>query len=207
VLERRLVLGGLFAFAGFAARADVPNAEPDDMALGRRTAPVTVIEYASLGCSHCATWRREVFPLLKRQYIDTGKVRFVVREMLNGDHELATLGWLLARCDGGRRYFEVMDRVYAAQETISEDRVIAKAAVANVARSIHLSDAKFNACMADIPSLQAVLGRNQRHKFTDGVTITPTFFVNGQRHEGEIPFMELDQMIQLALSKSHVPGT
>jgi protein-disulfide isomerase len=171
------------------------------MVLGRSTAPVTIIEYASLGCPHCANWRREVFPLLKRRCIDSGEIRFVVREMINGDHELATLGWLLARCDGGRKYFEVVDRVYAVQDAVSDGGLTPRAAVASVARSLHLSDAEFNACMADVPSLQMVLERAHRHKFIEGVAVTPTFFVNGQRYDGEMAFADLDRMVRAALER------
>ena len=84
------VLGVAFALTALAGAARaVPAHEPDDMTLGSPKAPVTIIEYASVGCPHCARWSNEVFAAFKAKYVDSGRARFVVREMLNGDPDLA----------------------------------------------------------------------------------------------------------------------
>ena len=84
-----------------------------DMSLGNPNAKVTVIEYASLGCPICAKWNNDIFPAFKTKYIDTGKVRYVLKEMLTGDEPVAAAGFLLARCAGKDKYFQVVDAVFA----------------------------------------------------------------------------------------------
>ena len=90
----------------------------DDMSLGNANAPVTVIEYASVSCTHCAAWNKEVFPAFKAKYIDTGKVNYVSREALTGEPRLANAGAMLARCAGKDKYFQVTEALYNAQTTI-----------------------------------------------------------------------------------------
>src|SRR5690606_7904485 len=80
-----------------------------DMAIGPAKAKVTVIEYASVTCSHCADWSTNVFPAFKQKFVDTGRVRFVLRELPTQPPELATAGFLVARCAGPAKYFTVVD--------------------------------------------------------------------------------------------------
>src|SRR4051812_5990791 len=96
-LAAALTLGVCGAGAAFAAAAN------DDMVMGKANAPITVIEYASVGCPHCADWNKEVFPAFKAKYIDTGQVRYIAREILAGDPNLAAAGFLIARCAGKDR--------------------------------------------------------------------------------------------------------
>ena len=88
---------------------------PDDMTFGRADAPVTIVEYASVTCAHCAAFQADVFPALKAKYIDTGKVRYVFREYLTPPSNVAAAGFLLARCAGPDRYFDVVEAVMRAQ--------------------------------------------------------------------------------------------
>src|SRR6185503_7987265 len=106
VSHRRTVLIAALAFGLTAAAA--PAAE-DGMARGNPKAKVTVVEYASVGCPHCGNWARNVWPEFRARYVDTGKVRFVLREAITGDAELATAGFLTARCAGPAKYFQVVD--------------------------------------------------------------------------------------------------
>ena len=87
-----------------------------DMAMGSPTAKVTMIEYASVSCPHCAKWNNEVFPAFKAKYVDTGKVRYIAREALTGDPAIAAAGFLTARCAGKDKYFQVVDAIYRGQE-------------------------------------------------------------------------------------------
>src|SRR5665213_1004091 len=119
--DRRKVLAAIAlpllasALIASGARAASRGTDPD-MALGSLRAPVTVIEYASVGCPHCAVWARTVFPAFKKKYINTGKVRFVFREMLTGDPALAAAGFLVARCAAPAKYFQVVDAIFADQD-------------------------------------------------------------------------------------------
>ena len=92
------------------------EALPDDMDLGSKDAKITVVEYASVGCPICAKWQKEVYPAFKAKYVDTGKVRYVFREMLVGGNEevtVASAGFLVARCAGRDKYFAVNDAIFA----------------------------------------------------------------------------------------------
>jgi protein-disulfide isomerase len=188
---RRLALAGVLALgAAPFAKADAAagfTPEPDDMAIGNRRARVTVVEYASVGCPHCAHWNAEVFPAFKAKYVDAGKVRFVVREMLTGDPSIAAAGFLTARCAGPDKYFQVIDEVYRRQGEIYQSGAVMR----DVAADAGLSGDAYTACLSDQAAVTALNARTQRHVDVDKVDSTPTFEINGQRHEG---FMTLDQL-------------
>lgn len=199
VLHRRgVVLAALaLGLPPGVGRAAGPALRADDMVLGNPRAPVTVIEYASVGCSHCGTWAREVFPAFKKAYIDTGKTRFVFREMLFGDPNLAAAGFLAARCAGSKRYFEVVDAIFAAQPKIEAGAEPA-ATLRGIARSAGLSGAQFDACVADKAGLAALQARSLRHETLDKITGTPTFVVGARTLEGEQSLAELGAAIAAA---------
>jgi protein-disulfide isomerase len=157
------------------------------MALGDPRAKVTVVEYASVGCPHCAHWHEEVFAAFKAKYIDTHKVRFVVRECLTGNPDIAAAGFLLARCAGPAKYFAVIDQVYRRQQDIYASGTVLR----EIATGVGLTDAAYTACLSDQKALNALQARADRHVETDKVNSTPTFEINGQRTEG---FMSLDQL-------------
>ena len=195
VTRRALVGGAAGACIAGAALADAPfvvtAAQVDDRALGSPKARVTVIEYASVGCPHCAEWANDVFPAFKSKFVDTGRVRFVLREVITGQATLATAGFMLARCAPPERYFDVVDDVFARQAAIFDGAVSAGDALAEVAKSIGMSDDAFHACLTHQANLDAVNARSQRHTTRDGVDSTPTFFVGGERLDGE---QSLDQL-------------
>ncbi len=151
-ISRRLALV-LAAAASLAACSKVGgSAVPDDMTMGNPNAKVTVIEYASVACPHCAAFNNELFPAFKAKYIDTGKVRYVAREALTGNPALAAAGFLLARCAGKDKYFFVTDAIYRAQDQIYEpntDNVRPEAGqdvLLPIARSAPLAGASFASC-------------------------------------------------------------
>ncbi|MFI4936691.1 MAG: thioredoxin domain-containing protein, partial [Caulobacterales bacterium] len=115
---RRSALAGATALAAAPAWAKPAAGHPDDMALGDPRARVTVVEYASVGCPHCAHWNNEVFAAFKAKYIDTRKVLFVLRECLTGDPDVAAAGFLLARCAGKDKYFQVVDAIFHGQASM-----------------------------------------------------------------------------------------
>ena len=172
--------GGLFAASG--ATAGVMDPEPGDMGLGSASARVTVIEYASVGCPHCAEWRHDVFPALKAKYIDAGRMRFVVREMITGDATIATAGFMLARCAGPEKYFQVVDEVYARQPLMWGKAANAGAVLGEIAKAAGMTEDAYEACIDDQKGLDALNARVALHN-KDGVNSTPTFFVNGKRYD------------------------
>jgi protein-disulfide isomerase len=194
----RLALAAALSFVANCAFADVTAPEPGDMALGSATARVTVIEYASVGCPHCAEWSKTVFPAIKAKYIDTGRVRFVVREMITGDATIATAGFMVARCAGPAKYFEVVDQVYRRQPEMWGKAANAGAVLGEIAKSAGMTEAAYEACIDDQKGLDALNARVAQHN-KDGVDSTPTFFVNGKRHEEPLTLAEVAAAV-------HPPG-
>ncbi len=184
-----------------AASAQTPNVmapEPGDMAIGNARARVTVIEYGSVGCPHCAAWANDVFPAFKAKFVDKGRVRFVVREMTTGDPTLAAGGFLTARCAGPRKYFAVMDEIYRRQASMFQNGATPASVLLDIAKGAGLSEAQFNACVGDSKALDALNARVQRHVSVDGVDSTPTFFINGKRYLGELTLDQLTDAIRQA---------
>jgi protein-disulfide isomerase len=188
-----VLIVGLWGGAGRAASPE----RADDMALGSPRAPVTVIEYASVGCPHCAIWERNVFPTFRKLYIDPGKVRFVFREMLNGDPALAAAGFLTARCAGPGKYFQVVDAVFAGQDQIAKEGG-ATGTLAKIARDAGLSEPRFTACLSDKAGLAALQARVDRHETQDKISGTPTFVIAGRKLEGEQGVAELGAAVAAA---------
>ncbi len=189
-----LIAAGALALATGARAAD-------DMSLGAPTAPVTVIEYASLGCPHCGTWSREVFPEFKRRFIDTGKVRFVLRELLFGDQNVAAAGFLTARCAGKDKYFQVVEGLFAAQPQEAVDGNDLPSLL-KVAGEAGLSQAQVSACLGDHAALAELETRTDGYVHDDHVNGTPTFDVAGKRIVGEASLADLSAAIDTAMAKT-----
>jgi protein-disulfide isomerase len=193
-----LAAAALALVAGVAFADPPPAHEADDMAIGAPQARVTVIEYASVGCPHCAAWNNTVFPGFKTTYIDTGRVRFVVREMLTGAPAVATAGFMLARCAGPARYFQVIDALYRRQAEMFQPGVRAGSILEEIAKAAGLDEAAFQACIDDQKGLEALNARVLRHVEDDKVDSTPVFFVGGQRYAGELTLAQLATAIRAA---------
>jgi len=159
-------------------------ATADDMTLGDPKAKVTVVEYASVACPHCARWNNDVFPAFKAKYIDTGRVHYVAREALTGEPRLAAAGFLVARCAGKDKYFQVVDALYRAQERIFTSGDI-RGELQGVALAAGMNEAQFNACVSDEKALQTLNERIERTSKEDRITGTPTFIINGKKAGGD----------------------
>jgi protein-disulfide isomerase len=175
-----------------SATAPAPAAGLDARSLGNPHAPVTVIEYASVGCPHCAVWANNVFPEFRTKYIDTGKVRFEFHEMLTGNPALAAAGFLLARCATSDKYFQVIDDIFAKQTEIGDKGIDA---LEQIGEHAGLTRQQFDACLQDRPALDALNQRTFEDAKAHGVTGTPTFFVSGQKLDGEQSLDALDAAI------------
>jgi protein-disulfide isomerase len=195
--------GRIFAAAAMAlGLAFAPGARAaDEMSLGRPGAPVRVIEYASLGCPHCGVWSREVFPAFRRRYIDTGKVRFVLREMLFGDANVAAAGFLTARCAGRGKYFQVVDGLFAAQPQIERDGDDLPSLL-KVAAAAGLGQPQVSACLADKAALAALEARADAYVRDDHVTATPSFDIAGKRIVGEASLADVSAAVDAALAQA-----
>jgi protein-disulfide isomerase len=191
---------GLLALLGLAA-CHKPTAAvtADDMSMGNPKAKVTMVEYASVACPHCARWNSEVFPAFKAKYIDTGEVRYVLREALTGDPSIAAAGFLTARCAGKNKYFSVVDDIYNAQDQM-EQTGQPHQILLNIARSAGLTEPQFEACITNDKALEALNARWESYVKL-GITGTPTFVINGAVYDkGELPLPQLDAAIAQAQS-------
>ncbi|HVM99980.1 MAG TPA: thioredoxin domain-containing protein [Caulobacteraceae bacterium] len=195
---RHVVLGAALAVSVAAgAAAAVDASEPGDVAIGSAKAPVTIVEYASVGCSHCAEWDRSVFPSVKAKLLDTGQARLVVREMITGDATIATGGFMVARCAGPAKYFDVVEAIYKRQDEMFEGK--AGEVLQDIARTTGgLDEAAFDACIADQKGLDALDARIAQHMKVDKVESTPTFFVGQSRLEGFQTFAQISQAVRAA---------
>ena len=169
----------LSALAAGAQDAGAPAVEP--MVLGAEDAPVTMVEYASYTCPHCADFHEQVWPAIKRDYVDEGLVRFEYREVYFDRPGL----WasMIARCDGGERFFGITDLLYENQ---SEWRQGEPAQIADGLRRIGLSagltQEQLDACLTDGAMAQALVSAFEENAAADGITSTPSFVIDGEPH-------------------------
>jgi len=158
---------------------------------GSRNAPVTIIEYASLTCPHCRNYHRNVFPKVKRQYIDTGKVRYIIREFPIG--RSAGNAAIATRCVPENKYLGLTEAYLSRQgQWVSQDVRLDK--IYAVAKSSGLSRAEFDKCLANqsiIDGIKEVKQRGRKY----GVIGTPTLFINGQKAQGAVSFDQIKAMI------------
>lgn len=169
-----------------------------DMWLGAEGAPVTMIEYASMTCTHCAAFHAETWPTLKSKYIDTGKVRFVLREFPLD--VLAGAGFMLARCAGPDKRNALVDLLFNQQKNWAFVDKPLEALSATV-KQAGLSQAAFEGCLNDLSLLNQVNAVRDRAAKDFGVNATPTFFINGKRVAGELTVDELEKQLQPLLVK------
>jgi protein-disulfide isomerase len=195
--RRFIALATAAAFVAGAAAA-APAALPDDMSLGNPKAAVQVIEYASLSCPHCAHFNETVFAAFKAKWVDTGKARYTLKEMLTPPEQVAAAGFLMARCAGPAKYFKVVDEVFRSQPRWTDGKI--KPVLDEIGKANGLNEAQFTACLQDQKALDALSLRARRAFETDGVQSTPTIFINGKKIE-KLPGSpaEMDAAIASAL--------
>ena len=201
-LHRRTLLAlGASAFALAACKGGSGAAvTAEDMSLGDANAKVTVVEYASLSCGHCAEWNKTVFPEFKAKYIDTGKVRYVFREFITAPPQLAVAGTLMARCAGKDKYFTVIDAVFHGQEEIFRTGDI-RGVLLPIAQSAGLSEEAFMACVSDEKAINALNDKVQKYATEAKIEGTPTFFFNDDKYGNGLTMSQIDEAYAKALAK------
>lgn len=170
-----------------------------DMVIGNADAPITIVEYASYTCPHCANFHTDTFKQLKADYIDNGQVRFVHREVYFDRFGL----WagLLARCGGEMRYFGMNDLIYGglsewigsgdAQEVLNNLR--------KLGRTAGMSDDQMNACLEDEAMAQSMVAAYQKNATEDEISATPSFIINGEKYSN-MPYAEFREVLDGLLS-------
>jgi len=164
-----------------------------EITLGDPSAPVTVIEYASMTCSHCAHFHETTFTPFKEKYIDTGKVYFIFREFPLDP--LATAAFMLARCLPEDRYLPLVDILFRQQRTwaFADDP---SGALLNIVKQAGFTQESFNACLTNQQILDGVNWVKDRGANQFEVSATPTFFINGTKKSGALSLEEMDQEIE-----------
>jgi protein-disulfide isomerase len=152
-----------------------------EMTLGDEAAPVTIIEYASFTCPHCATYHTDVYSKLKAEYLEAGKVRFVMRDVYFD--RLGLWAAMLARCGGPEKFFGVADLIYKKQRewTKGSDGEIVQNLL-KLGRLAGMADDQMNACLQDSAKAQALVNTYQKNAEADEISSTPSFVINGKKY-------------------------
>jgi protein-disulfide isomerase len=210
-----LTLAGWSGFVPPAlAQQDPPAAELakigplGEMSLGSEQAPVTIIEYASMTCPHCAHFHETTYPELKKRYIDTGKVRFIFREFPLD--RLAAAAFMLARCSAqgagpdqspgaaspaaaSQRYFAMIETLFAQQKEWAVQRPLEP--LMNITKQAGFTQQTFEECLKNQQVLDGIEDVRQRAAQKLNVQSTPTFFINGKLYRGSMDINDMAKAI------------
>ncbi|MFZ5676837.1 MAG: DsbA family protein [Pseudomonadota bacterium] len=200
-LDRRQLILGASALAATAAFASTGHAAVDiaalhappaegEMAMGPETAKVVVVEYASASCPHCANFYKETFPALKKDYIDTGKIRFIFREFPHNQPALAA--FMLARCAPKDKYFPLIDMFFEQQDTWLAAPLEGLQKIAQLAG---FTKESFDACLKNEEVAKGIIAVRDKAEKEFGVDSIPTFFINGELLKGETSIEEFRKKI------------
>lgn len=206
ISRRNLLLGAsLLGFApsstlpAFAADkvdlSDLLTPEDNDMIMGKDDAKVTVVEYASASCPHCAAFYKDAFPKIKADYIDTGKIKFLFREFPHNQQALAA--FMLARCSPKEKYFPLMDVFFKTQEAWVPN---AHDGLLNIMKQSGMSEADFDACLKNEAIAKGIIATREKASAKYGVDGIPTIFINGKVFTGETSYDDLKKTIDPLLN-------
>lgn len=172
--------------------------EIPDIMIGNPDAPVTVVEYASYTCPHCASFHKDTFKAFKTEYIETGKVHFIYREVFFDRYGL----WasMIARCAGPERYMGIADLLYEQQQNWA--RAGDPAAIADSLKRLGLQagleQATLDACLEDADMAQSLVTWYEANAARDGVRSTPSFLINGDMHTGNMSLSQIGALVDAA---------
>lgn len=200
-----LALAAATFMAGSASAQSTwdPKITDTDYVLGKADAPVTVLEFASFTCPHCAAFTNDVLPQLEKSYIDTGKVKVVFRQFpLNG---LDLRAGMMARCAPRDQYFNITKVLFKQQQSWAlSDPNAALSALAQIAGMAGLPKDKFDACLADNTIADGIVNGMQAAQTEYQVNATPTFVVEGEKLEGEASFDTFKALFDRKLAEKGV---
>ena len=213
--RRRLLAGGgalalaagsgLTVLPAFAQRRSGPTEIPvedlmkpvdglDDVALGPAEAKVTIVEYASMTCGHCSNFHKETFPKIKEKYIDTGKVRFIMREFPLDN--LAAAAAMLARCAPGDKVYPMIDMLFSTQSEWAYVQGNPVPKLFEISKQAGFTQESFDKCLTNQKLLDQINAQRSRAADQFGVSATPTFFINGKKLQGAPKIETFDAMIE-----------
>ena len=208
-----LTVSALPALAQEAKSADTAQAAEQmpegkvlpDIALGREDAPITIVEYASFSCSHCAAFHDENWPRLKAEYVDTGKVRFIQRDVYFD--AVGLWAGILARCGGDDKYYAVSDMIFDEQKTwlaASNGEGIA-ANLRKIGAKAGMMPEQMDACWNDKQKVADLVATFQKNATDDAVEGTPTFVIAGEKVKNQ-PWEDMKKIIDAKLAEAEKNG-
>jgi protein-disulfide isomerase len=163
----------------------------EEMVMGNPNAPVTIIEYASMSCPHCAHFHETVYPDLKSRLVETGKVRFIFREFpLDA---LALVGSMMARCAGKDKYFAMVEMLFQQQRQWANQRW--RESLQALTKQAGMTQEEFDACLKDEQVKKGIEQISQRAAEKFGVNSTPTFFINGKKFSGGMEIQDIEREV------------
>jgi len=193
-MDRRAVLGGIAAatVAGPHALAQDKPYFTDDIVMGNLDASVTVYEYASFTCPHCAAFHINTWPQVKEAYVDTGKIKFILREVYFDQYGL----WasMTARCGGERGYYPMVDQFLVTQSAWTRAPDIGHA-IQQIGRRAGLSSSQLTGCLSDRGYAETLIANYQANAGEHEIRSTPTFIINGESHAGNMSFDAFAKLI------------
>lgn len=171
-----------------------------DLSLGNKDSKVTVVEYASMTCGHCAHFAKDVWPEIKKKYVDTNKIYFVFREFPLDN--LAAAASMLARCAGGDKTFPLIEVLFEKQPewAFVEGNPVPK--LFEIAKQAGFTQESFDKCLTNQKLLDDITAGRTRASEVFGVNATPMFFINGKKLDGSPTVENFDKMIEPLLAKS-----
>lgn len=198
IFAAAIAMAAMQGLAAPAIAADAPTLQPDDHILGKKNAPITIFEYASLTCPHCAAFATDTLPKVTKDWIDTGKAKLVYR-----DYPLdqsAVLAATIARCFPENRYFPFIETLFQNQrEWAMGNEADTKTALARIAKLGGMSQQQFDACASNQKISDAVLNTRLVGQNQYGIDSTPTFFINGKKVVGDVSY---DEFVKYLNAKS-----
>jgi protein-disulfide isomerase len=213
-LSRRHLIAGIGTFAlaapglaGLTATAVAQDADVlqllkagplGDQSIGSATAPVTIVEYASVTCGACAAFHTQTYPTLKSKYIDAGKVRLIMREFPTNPAPVAIAGFMLARCSKDK-YFPLLEALFDQQRSWAQDPYNG---FLRIARQAGFTQESFEACLQDKQLAEQIQNVAERGNKEFKVESTPTFFINGKKYVGVLSVAELEKILEPLLKSS-----
>lgn len=167
-----------------------------DMVLGKADAPVTIVEYASMTCPHCAHFSNTTLPMIKEKYLDTGKAKLILREFPFDPR--AAAAFMLARCAPEDRYYPLVEVLFKQQEQWA-GAANAEEPLLQISKLAGFTQESFKACLTNQKLLDDVNAVRERGANEFGVNATPTFFINGARYSGALSVDEMSAIIDSLL--------
>jgi protein-disulfide isomerase len=198
--ETRPVPVSAAALPGTQSAGVATPAAADDHVLGDPNAPITIVEYASLTCPHCAAFDREVLPKLKQAWIDTGKAKLIYRDFPLD--KSALMASMVAACAPPDRYFSFLDVLFSQQGQWAQGGTDPAPALTRIAKLGGMSEAQVQSCLANETVQSKILAGQLAAQKELGVNSTPTFFINGRKLVGAPTYDKFEEQLQAAAPKS-----